>query len=65
VLNCSTVVPQLLGEAIAYATPRRLAVLIEDLASSQADKSIEKRGPALQVAFNAEGEPSKACLPSI
>lgn len=49
------------GEAIAYATPRRLAVLIEDLASSQADKSIEKRGPALQVAFNAEGEPSKAC----
>ncbi len=50
------------GESIAYATPRRLAVLIKDLASSQADKSIEKRGPAVQAAFNDEGEPSKACL---
>ncbi|MBT6575387.1 MAG: glycine--tRNA ligase subunit beta [Gammaproteobacteria bacterium] len=50
------------GESIAYATPRRLAVLIKDLVSSQADKRIEKRGPALQAAFNAEGEPSKASL---
>ena len=50
------------GECIAYATPRRLAVLIKDLVSAQADKSIEKRGPAIQAAFNAEGEPSKACL---
>ena len=50
------------GECIAYATPRRLAVLIKDLVGSQADKSIEKRGPAVKVAFNAEGEPSKACM---
>ncbi|GFO71886.1 glycyl-tRNA synthetase beta chain [Bathymodiolus japonicus methanotrophic gill symbiont] len=50
------------GECIAYATPRRLAVLIKDLASSQADKHIEKRGPAVQAAFDAKGEPSKACL---
>lgn len=49
------------GECTAYATPRRLAVLIKDLASAQADKCIEKRGPAMQAAFNAEGEPSKAC----
>lgn len=49
------------GATIAYATPRRLAVLIKDLVSAQADKSIEKRGPAVQAAFNAEGEPSKAC----
>ena len=49
------------GECIAYATPRRLAVLIKDLVSAQADKSIEKRGPAVQAAFNADGESSKAC----
>lgn len=49
------------GECIVYATPRRLAVFIKDLASSQADKSVEKRGPAVQAAFDAEGTPSKAC----
>lgn len=49
------------GECTAYATPRRLAVLIKDLINAQADKSIEKRGPAMQAAFNAEGAPSKAC----
>ncbi|NOQ64169.1 MAG: glycine--tRNA ligase subunit beta, partial [Methyloprofundus sp.] len=36
------------GECIAYATPRRLAVLIKDLAPAQADKSIDKRGPAIK-----------------
>ena len=49
------------GECIAYATPRRLAVFIKDLNSAQADKSVEKRGPAVKAAFNAEGEPTKAC----
>ena len=44
----------------AYATPRRLAVLIENLSTSQPDKTIEKRGPAVQVAFAADGKPSKA-----
>ncbi len=49
------------GASISYATPRRLAVLIKDLVSAQADKSVEKRGPAVQAAFNDEGEPTKAC----
>lgn len=31
-------------EAKAYATPRRLAVLIENLALAQPDKCVEKRG---------------------
>lgn len=44
----------------AYATPRRLAVFIEDLAITQADITVEKRGPAIQAAFNADGAPSKA-----
>jgi len=45
-----------------YATPRRLAVLISDLATAQPDQTIEKRGPALTAAFNADGSPSKAAL---
>lgn len=48
------------GACQAFATPRRLAVLIEDLAAAQADKSVEKRGPALQAAFSADGTPTKA-----
>lgn len=43
-----------------YATPRRLAVLIEDLATAQPDKTVEKRGPAVQAAFAPDGTPSKA-----
>jgi len=46
----------------AYATPRRLAVFIENLASAQPDKTVEKRGPALQAAFTPDGTPSKAAL---
>ncbi|MCX7105686.1 MAG: glycine--tRNA ligase subunit beta, partial [Methylococcales bacterium] len=48
--------------AKAYATPRRLAVLIENLSTAQPDKTVEKRGPAIQVAFSADGTPSKAAL---
>ena len=46
----------------AYATPRRLAVFIENLASAQPDKIVEKRGPALQAAFAPDGTPSKAAM---
>jgi glycyl-tRNA synthetase beta chain len=43
-----------------FATPRRLAVVVSDLATTQPDKSIERRGPALQAAFDDEGCPTKA-----
>ena len=46
----------------AYATPRRLAVFIENLETKQPDKTVEKRGPALQAAFAPDGTPSKAAL---
>ncbi|MCX7098373.1 MAG: glycine--tRNA ligase subunit beta [Methylococcales bacterium] len=46
----------------AYATPRRLAVFIENLATAQPDKTVEKRGPAIQAAFAPDGSPSKAAL---
>ena len=46
----------------AYATPRRLAVFIENLSTAQPDKTVEKRGPAIQAAFAPDGTPSKAAL---
>ncbi len=46
--------------AHAYATPRRLAVIIKGLDSAQPDKTVEKRGPAVQAAFAEDGTPSKA-----
>ncbi len=49
-------------QARAYATPRRLAVVIDDLISFQLDKTVEKRGPALQAAYAADGAPSKAAV---
>ncbi|SHE71874.1 glycyl-tRNA synthetase beta chain [Modicisalibacter ilicicola DSM 19980] len=49
------------GEARAYATPRRLAVQITQLADKQPDREIERRGPALAAAFK-NGEPTKAAI---
>ena len=46
----------------SFATPRRLAVFIENLASAQPDKTVEKRGPAIQAAFAPDGTPSKAAV---
>ena len=46
----------------ALATPRRLAVLIENLQTAQPDKTVEKRGPAIQAAIAPDGSPSKAAL---
>ncbi|MEZ8654739.1 glycine--tRNA ligase subunit beta [Vibrio splendidus] len=43
-----------------YAAPRRLALKVTALAEGQADKVIEKRGPAISVAFDAEGNATKA-----
>jgi len=43
-----------------FATPRRLAVQVTDLVDKQEDKTVEKRGPAISVAFDTEGDASKA-----
>lgn len=44
----------------SYATPRRLAVLVRGVEASQADEIVEKRGPAIQAAFDADGNPTRA-----
>jgi glycyl-tRNA synthetase beta chain len=49
-------------EAIWYAAPRRLAVKVTGLQFQQADKEVEKRGPAVNAAFDADGDPTKAAL---
>ena len=43
-----------------FAAPRRLAVKVLNLATQQPSKEIEKRGPAVSSAFDAEGKPTKA-----
>src|SRR5690606_514777 len=48
------------GEVKWFAAPRRLALKIANLAASQPDREVEKRGPAVSAAFDASGNPSKA-----
>lgn len=43
-----------------FATPRRLAVWVENLPERQTDRRLERRGPALSAAFDAAGNPTKA-----
>ncbi|MBK5074787.1 glycine--tRNA ligase subunit beta [Budviciaceae bacterium CWB-B4] len=43
-----------------FAAPRRLALKVIELQASQPDREVEKRGPAISQAFDAEGKPSKA-----
>lgn len=43
-----------------YGTPRRLALLVEGLPERQADLVREVKGPSRQVAFDADGQPTRA-----
>ncbi|MFU8833133.1 MAG: glycine--tRNA ligase subunit beta, partial [Wenzhouxiangella sp.] len=45
---------------IALDTPRRLAVRITDVRTRQADRELERKGPAENVAFDSEGNPTRA-----
>ena len=46
----------------AYATPRRLAVLVHGLAERSEDVSSKAKGPSLKIAKDAEGNWTKAAL---
>ena len=48
------------GDIVAYASPRRLAVTVSQLAQRQQDKVVERRGPALSAAFDKAGQATKA-----
>ncbi len=43
-------------------SPRRLAVLIPGVASTQPDQTVERRGPAVKAGLDANGQPTKALL---
>ncbi len=48
------------GDALAFATPRRLAVLVRRLLDRQPEQRLERRGPPVSVAFDAAGRPTRA-----
>jgi glycyl-tRNA synthetase beta chain len=45
-----------------FATPRRLAVRVRELAAQQPDQEIRRQGPAIAQAFDKSGAPTKAAL---
>jgi glycyl-tRNA synthetase beta chain len=50
------------GTIERFATPRRLGLLIRDLATHQSEAETVRRGPAVSAAFDAEGAPTKAAM---
>ncbi len=48
------------AEVKPFGSARRLAVQVSEVADKQADKIVEKRGPAVNVAFDDDGQPTKA-----
>ncbi len=59
---CERLEAKILGrhECTVYATPRRLAVLVPGVPTNQPDRDVERRGPSLDAAFDAQGQPTKA-----
>ncbi len=50
------------GDLCAYATPRRLALFVKDLAVQQADHEEDVLGPAVRAAYDAAGHPTPALV---
>ena len=50
------------GQVRCYAAPRRLAVLVEQLQTQQADRIQNLDGPPVQAAFDKDGNPTQAAL---
>ncbi|MDE3739440.1 glycine--tRNA ligase subunit beta [Pseudomonas resinovorans] len=50
------------AKAQVFAAPRRLAVVVEQLATQQPDRSVNLDGPPVQAAFDTEGKPTQAAL---
>lgn len=44
----------------AYASPRRLAVVVNDVDVRQQDRLVERRGPAIKAAFDEDGNATRA-----
>ena len=44
----------------SHATPRRLALIVEELVNQQPEQNVERRGPAVKAAYEDDGSPSRA-----
>jgi glycyl-tRNA synthetase beta chain len=50
------------GELRSFATPRRLAVWVRDLAAVQPAQSVKLKGPPVNAAFGKDGTPTAAAI---
>jgi len=50
------------GAVRGYASPRRLAVIVDALELRQEDREVQQKGPPVHIAFDDQGEPTKAAL---
>lgn len=50
------------GSIRTLGTPRRLALLINDVADASEDLSERHKGPSVQIAYDKEGNPTKAAM---
>jgi len=48
------------GEIRTYATPRRLAISVQNVSRQQERQELELTGPPARIAFDADGKPTKA-----
>ncbi|VAW53448.1 Glycyl-tRNA synthetase beta chain [hydrothermal vent metagenome] len=51
-----------INDVESFAAPRRLAVLIKNIAAAQPDRDVERKGPALKAAYDADGNATKAVM---
>ncbi|MBL4711472.1 MAG: glycine--tRNA ligase subunit beta, partial [Gammaproteobacteria bacterium] len=51
-----------INDVQSFAAPRRLAVLIKNVASAQPDRDVERKGPNLKAAYDTDGKPTKAVM---
>ena len=50
------------GDTSRFATPRRLAVIVNDLDEKQDDRQSDRFGPAVKAAYDSDGKPTPAAL---
>ncbi len=50
------------ADAKAFASPRRLAVWVQQLQSRQDDQTTTQKGPPVKVAFDTDGKPTPAAM---
>ena len=69
--NATEKLPQIMADALSdaripfgamdvYSTPRRLAVVVHEVASATAEVDETFKGPSVAIAFDEDGNPTKA-----